>query len=278
MNKLALISTLLGIFACIEASSNVPFIRFINALDHVNISIQTDKLPSMELSYMQASNYTEVDSGSLDVQIFDTLGLALTNISMMVQFDYYCTIIIIKLNNTIVLVPFNETVAPTMVQNVGSNDTIPDRAWIRLINAVSKGAMISIFANSDIVPLYSNVGFLEATPYVEVDPSSNKFLLSWAQTSSQFVLVPSFEKSNAYTAVAFDSQTSGFSGALYWDRFVPMVNASSVATTGMTNLNSTVSTSGSSTSTSTGHTEIPTSLAIKHFVSSVLIVLGLFAL
>jgi hypothetical protein len=226
MIKSTIVTIIVLLFAAVASAQNVPNIRFVNALEGKTLSIQTDHLPQInDLAFTESTNYTAVVGGSLSVMVVDNSTGALFNSSQLVLFSNYCTVAIVSLNGTFALVPFNETVASSMINNfVAPNSTAaPTRYWVRVINTAS--AQITLFPQSQTnTALFSYVGFLQATPYVEVNETLiNQFIITKPGTTTAITVVANAANSTAYTIFAFNStvNSNGVIGDFIFDRFIP---------------------------------------------------------
>jgi hypothetical protein len=257
MYKIVLFVTLLGLasFSLGQTNGlNSPHIKFINALEGQTITVVTDLAGTFELEYTQANNYSYVAGGSLQVSVTGNTTGNLFNTTVLVTFDYYCTIAVVSKNGTFLLVPYNESVPSSFINNFvnasNSSDNAPNRAWVRFLNLGSSSQVSLYPTSSSNTPLFQHVGFLQISPYVEVDPSTAQFLTLQESTSTTITVPTTLQNSTAYTIAAF-SPSTGFLSALYYDRFVPFENATQQLTTGVVVSNTSSSTS-SSNSTLTG--------------------------
>jgi len=219
------------------------FIRFINSVEGRNFTVQTT-ITVPELAFMGASDYTQVANGSLAVQLLEG-ATAVFPTPQLIQFLHsYTTVLIVNNNGTIIMVPYNETLAPSMSANffnATNNQTLPNRDWVRLISSTF-GQLVQVFPNSDTSsPIFSDVGFLSATAFVEINPATDtKFLVTLQfNTSESATVQTTYNLSSAYTIISFGTN-EGLTAAIYFDRVIPVTPASNATnathvTTGLLN-------------------------------------------
>jgi len=204
---------------------------------------------------MQATPYVSVPNGTLAVQLLDLNNGSnpVFPTAQLITFNgFYCTVLIVDNNGTLIMVPYNESLASSMSQNffnATGNQTLPNRDWVRLISAAID-TQCQLFPNSDTsTAIFSFVGYLSATPYVQIDPTQDtKFLLTQQfNMTDEVTISTTYNLSSAYTIFAFWS-SEGLQGAIYFDRVIPVtLQSNSTATNSTTNSttsNSTHVTSG----------------------------------
>jgi len=213
------------------------YVRFFNALDEKTISITSDVIPPISnLNFMQATDYTALtNSGStFSVTILDSNNASMTGSPLTVTTtSNFTSLLVVMLNTTVSLVPYVESFSTAPV-----NSTL---TWLRVINAANSALVNLMDSNSNTI--FSNVGYLQGTPYMVVDPTVTKFLLT-SNANMSFSITPTFATPNntansttniLYTVVAYMSATNGFSGGFYMDRSFTVSNAVANTTNSTTN-------------------------------------------
>jgi hypothetical protein len=248
MNTLSLIT----LFTLTVLASATPYVRFVNTIEGVTVTIKSNRLADISLNYQSVTNYNAIPEGSISVSsISDSNGNQLTSVSILINFNFFATVAVVKYEGRTVLVLFNETMP-------AANDNNGNRAWIRMMNFNSAINYISIDSNS--AALFSYVGYLEVTPFVAINAASTSSLIG-SQSGNGAVSFPvdigsGFIANNAYTIMVF-SPASGNIGKVVYDHAVASSSSSSASTSGDV-LPTEPSTSAES-STSTSSDPVPSS-------------------
>jgi len=195
-----------------------PNVRFVNAIEGSTIDIYTNELNTVHLTYEQVTDYVSVPAGSIHVtNVLDQNSNSLNNaVPILIQFDYYATVVAVIADGNFVLVLLNETVS------TGMSDADPSKAYVRMIDLGNATRYTTIASASGSLSTY--VGFLEATPFVAIDKSTSDLVVfdSQAGTYNDPILtIPtSFNGGSAYT-VFFFTPTSGANAVVQLDRTLP---------------------------------------------------------
>jgi len=142
------------------------------------------------------------------------------------------------INSSVTLVPYVESFSTSNVVNASMLN------WVRVINSAS-GTMVNLF-DSNSVEIFTNVGYLQGTPYMVIRPSVSKFLLT-SNTNMSVSITPTFIAINnttpnttdnfLYTIVAFLPASSGLSDGFYADRsFLTSFAANNVTSNSTSNV------------------------------------------
>jgi len=236
------IITLFSLFCAVQFIEAAN-IRFLNNIEGQTITIQTDALGSLTLPYQSISPYTAVSNPSISVISVMNVGgsgYSYTNTSIAITLVDYTTVAATFKNGEFYLVMFNETTSSAMTDGTNS-------AWVRFIDLTEFIPFLSVNSNSQT--LWSYVGYLEATPFVAVDPSiTTSFIATQSGTSNTYPISmdSSLSAGSVYTICVFATST-GPQGIVYLDRSFAPQAALSTTTTG----NVVDSTSTSSTSSET---------------------------
>jgi len=146
----------------------------------------------------------------------DGTGYSYTNTTVMVTLVDYTTVIASFRGGEFYLIMFNETAPSTM-----SNDITPiNKAWVRFIDLTESIPFVNVELNSN--NLWSYVGFLEATPFAEIDTSSSiTFQAIQTGTTNTYPISMDFnlETGNVCTIFLFATMT-GPQGIVNLDRSI----------------------------------------------------------
>jgi len=186
-------------------------IRFINNIQDQSITIHTVEVGDITLDFQQVSPYTAV-SGTT-VTILGTVNVggsaSYSNTTIQVALVEYTTVVATFKSGDFYLVMFPETSSPS------DDDSSSNQAWVRFIDLVEPISFVNIYSNFG--SLFSYVGYLEATAFVGVDPSST-FTATQSGTSGTFPVTNSqLNEGSLYTIFLFTSM-SGPQGIVHLDR------------------------------------------------------------
>lgn len=190
---------------------NASNIRFINNIQDQSITIHTVEVGDITLDFQEVSSYTAV-SGTT-VTILGTVNVggsaSYSNTTIQVTLQEYTTVVATFKSGDFYLVMFPETSSPS------DDDTSANQAWVRFIDLAEPVSFVNIYSNSG--SLFSYVGYLEATAFVGVDPSST-FTATQSGTSGTFPVTNSqLNEGSLYTLFLFTSM-SGPQGIVHLDR------------------------------------------------------------
>jgi len=243
MNKILALVAL-----CVFGALAQPAVRFVNVYGAAEspITLNTNKpsMPTITLAYQQISDFITFADGMLNIlSVTDKSGSQLTGTTLQLRFNGYATVAIVKTNTGLVPVFYNETIPTAQIP--------ANSGLVRLINLSPAPQYLTI--NRDLGDIFSYIGYLEATPFVQL-PVGTKLVAFDTQAASlagnTYPVTGSIVAGKTHTIFFFD-KTVGAS--VIADHAAP-----NVAPTGSASTSASVSTSTSgSTSSATGNTEIP---------------------
>jgi len=227
-----------------QAPTNASYIRFVSAVNET-VVITTDSLGTFTLNFEQVTNYTLVLNNTLIVNATIN-GLSVLTQPTQLTFLGFTTCAAVFKNGTFTLVLFNET-APTQI----STDNTTDRAWIRIINLGEGIEFVTIQYNATSPPIFSFIGYLDASPYIPINASTTTQLTgseSSNQTNNSFPITfqDTITASSAYTLFTFTPANSSPNGIVVFDRVVLFNATTPIATSGVTQSNMTSGQAGTS--------------------------------
>jgi len=208
-----------------------PYVRFVNQIEGRNLTVYTDALPVMQLSFMNSTAYVSVPSGSLSItNVVDQNGTSLTNgVTILLTFDTYATAALVWTGGQFTLVRLLEnSSAPLMTDS--------SKAYVRVIDLGEDVQYISVATVAGTIASYE--GFLVATNYQPVDPSiTSEFRIFNSVTGTYntpiLTLPAALIAGEAYT-VFFFTPVAGPSAYIVYDHNATISSSSSpMMTTGM---------------------------------------------
>lgn len=219
MFKYSRSSILALVVLCVFQLVQSANIRFINNIEGQSIIINTVEMGELTLDFQEVTPYSPISSSTVSVTSImnvDGTGYSYTNTSVMVTLVEYTTVIASFLEDQFFLIMFNETAPSTM-----SNDITPaNNAWVRFIDLTEVIPFVDVESSSG--SLWTNVGYLEATEFIEIDiTATTSFQAIQTGTSNTYPISLNFnlESGSVCTIFLFSSST-GPQGIVNLDRTI----------------------------------------------------------
>jgi hypothetical protein len=189
-----------------------PYVRFVNQIEGSTLTVYSDKLTTINLAYEAATPYYDVATGSVSItNVLDASGNSLTDGNpILLSFDSFATVALVYTGGKFTLVMLNESLSVPMNDNT--------QAYVRMIDLAEAVQYVSLASVAGSITSYT--GFLVATPFKPVDPTSNQLRI-FESTSGTYnaplVTIPvSLTAGSAYTVFFFTPQ-SGATATLVFD-------------------------------------------------------------
>jgi hypothetical protein len=227
-----------------------PYVRFVNQIEGSTLSIYSDKLPTLKLSFTDATQYYSIPTGSLSItNVLEKSGDSLINgNSILLSFSAYGTVALVNSTTGVfTLVMLNESSATPMTDTT--------KAYIRMIDLGQAVEYVSFAYVAGSISSYT--GYLVATSFEAVDPSVATEFRIFESTQGSYnaplITAPlTLSAGNAYTLFFYTSSGS-YTAKLAYDHSI---------SGSVTPVSSTSSSTGSptpvpSSTSSSGNTQTP---------------------
>jgi len=186
-----------------------PSVRFVNTIPNTNLTIYTDVLNTFYLAYGVATQYMEVNQGSVVLTnvLNGTASLSNGNPLMVTFGAYVVEALIISSSGIFTPVQFSESLNP------GNSFNETSKAYIRMIVLGNDTFVLSMASDSGSI--FSYVSYLTATPFLPVSPSISSIRIfdSAKSYNNPILILPvSLMAGKVYTVYYFNGMAS-----IYYD-------------------------------------------------------------